>query len=135
MVSKVYYVGKINIEKYKGITDKKIITEDVIITDNRIDHIIERRGIDFYNEYKDKFPEILIDPDYIFKDKKTDSAIVCKSFYDGETNVNIVLRLAVEDDDPNYKNSIITAIKENNKRFAQRLRNNTPVYQAVDNNE
>lgn len=31
-------------------------------------------------------------------------------------------------DDPKRQNSIITAILENNKRFAQRLRNNQPLY-------
>ena len=31
-------------------------------------------------------------------------------------------------DNPEYKNSIITAIGESEKRFAQRLRNNTALY-------
>ena len=43
----------------------------------------------------------------------------------------MVLRLAVEGENPAYKNSIITAIKENDKRFTQRLRNNQPVYQKL----
>jgi hypothetical protein len=47
----------------------------------------------------------------------------------------LVLRLAVEGDNFDYKNSIITAIKENEKRFAQRLRNNTPIYKKVDKQE
>lgn len=46
----------------------------------------------------------------------------------------MVLRLAVEGENQEYKNSIITAIKENDKRFLQRLRNNEPVYK-IDKKE
>ena len=49
--------------------------------------------------------------------------------------MNLVLRLVVEGDDPTFKNSIITAVGENEKRFAQRLRNNDPIYKKVDTNE
>lgn len=43
-VTDVHSVGKIDVEKYQGITDKRILTNEVIITDNRIEHIIQRRG-------------------------------------------------------------------------------------------
>ena len=129
----MHYLGTIDIEKYIKVTDKKIITNQVIITDNRIQHIIERRGIEFYEKYAPKFMEIINDPDYIFRDKLSDTAIVCKTFvYDNGSSVNIVLRLSVEGDDPEQKNSIITAILENSKRFAQRLRNNAVVYSKFD---
>ena len=129
----VYYLGTIDIDKYIKITDKKIITDQVVITDNRIQHIIERRGRQFYEKYASKFVEIIKDPDYIFKDKSADSAIVCKTFVDDNgSSINIVIRLSVEGDDPEHKNSIITAMIENSKRFAQRLRNNTAVYSKLD---
>lgn len=128
-------IGKINIQKYQGITDKKILTDEVVLTDNRKQHIIERRGQAFYDEYSSEFSKILEDPDYIFKDKKADTALVSKSFDLNGENVNIVLRLAVEGDNPDYKNSIITAVKEGQKRFAQRLRNSAPLYKKIDNNE
>lgn len=131
----VHNVGIIDVDKYKNVTDKKILTDEVIITDNRIEHIIERRGQQFYDEFHDYFAEIIKDPDYIFKDEKVDTAVVSKTFVHKGKTVNIVLRLVVEGDDPNYKNSIITAIGENEKRFAQRLRNNTPVYRKLDKTE
>ncbi|MDE7389888.1 MAG: hypothetical protein K2M82_02985 [Lachnospiraceae bacterium] len=134
VVEDVHKIGNIDIEKFKAITDKKILTNQVIITDNRIKHIIERRGQDFYNEYGKYFSDILANPDYIFKDDKENTALVSKSFVHKGSTVNLVLRLVVEGENPEYKNSIITAIKESNKRFAQRLRNNEPVYR-VDTNE
>ncbi len=136
VANQVHYLGKIDIEKYVAVTNKRILTDQVVLTDNRIAHIIERRGQKFYDEYGEKFIQVIQDPDFIFKDKKPDTAIVSKSFVSQNGNVvNIILRLAVEGDDPNYKNSIITAISENEKRFSQRLRNSIPLYKKLDNQE
>ncbi|MCM1126858.1 MAG: PBECR2 nuclease fold domain-containing protein [Lachnospiraceae bacterium] len=123
---KVHLVGRINREIYKCITDD-ILTDEVIITDERIRHIKERRGKEFYNIYADKFIEILQSPDYIFSDK-SNTALACKEFVEDGKFVNVVLRIAVSSDNPEYKNSIITAIGENRKRFQQRMRNNNPLY-------
>ena len=116
-------------------TNKSIITDDVVLTDNRREHIIERRGQEFYDEYRPFFGEILTDPDYIFKDSRENTAFVSKCFSYKGTTVNIALKLVIEGDNPNYKNSIITAIKESKKRFEQRLRNNVPIYKKVDKTE
>lgn len=127
----MYYVGKLDLAIYSCIASD-IATDEVIITDERIQHIKERRGSEFYAEYSGFFAEIIARPDYIFRDTRKNTALVCKTFaYKGAT-VNLVLRLAVEGDDPSYKNSVITAIKENEKRFEQRLRNNEPVYRRID---
>ena len=131
----VHRVGKIDLEMYAEVATGSIMTDEVIITDNRIEHIIERRGERFYNTVKEYFSEIVSDPDYIFKDDRKNTAIASKSYVYNEKTINIVLRLAVEGDDPSYKNSIITAIGENERRFAQRLRNNNPVYKKVDKQE
>ena len=128
--TEVLKVGKIDIDKYKGIVSGQILSDEVIITDNQIEHIIERRGKQFYDEFKSCFEEIVADPDYIFKDAKENTAFVSKEYNHKGKVVNVVLRLVVEGDNPNYKNSIITAIGENKKRFAQRLRNNTPLYKT-----
>lgn len=131
----MHKVGKIDVDKYKDVSEKKIVTNEVIITDNRIQHIIDRRGQDFYDNYSRYFADIVAAPDYIFKDEHKDTALVSKTFVHNGKAVNIVLKLAVEGDDPSYKNSIITAILENKKRFAQRLRNNPPVYINLDKSE
>lgn len=120
-------VGHIDIEKYRCITDE-IVTDEVIITPERIQHIKERRGDDFLEKYEQYFSLILSDPDYIFPDDRPNTAIVCKVIGEGEEAINLILRLVVKEDDPTYKNSILTAIRENKKRFSQRLRNNTPLY-------
>lgn len=125
-VIEVHSVGKIDKEIYKCIT-ADIVTDEVIITDERIEHIIERRGKDFYEKYESEFLNILQKPDYIFQDKKN-TALVCKEFVVDDKYVNLALRLVVSTDNPEYKNSIITAVGESRKRFNQRLRNNEPLY-------
>ena len=124
--SEVHFVGKIDKNIYKCITDD-ITTDEVIITERQVRHIIDRRGEAFYNKYGDKFSEIIKDPDYIFKDDNN-TALVCKGFLSDGKYVNLVLRLVVSSDKPEYKNSIITAIGEGKKRFEQRLRNNDALY-------
>lgn len=124
---KVYKIGKIDREIYKCITED-IRTDEVIITDERIEHIRERRGDEFYARYSSLFDEILRTPDYIFREKREHTALVCKRIVEDEKYVNLVLRIAIETDNPEYKNSIITAIGESEKRFAQRLRNNIVLY-------
>ena len=124
----MHKIGNIDINKYTFI-EKRIHTNEVIITDERIRHICERRGLEFYDKYKTKFAEIIKDPDYIFKDcDRQHTILVCKRIVADQKYVNIVLRLAMETDNPKYKNSIITAIEEGDKRFKQRLRNNEPLY-------
>ena len=123
----VYKIGKSDREIYKCITED-IRTDEVIITDERIEHIRERRGDEFYARYSSLFDEILRTPDYIFREKREHTALVCKRIVEDEKYVNLVLRIAIETDNPEYKNSIITAIGESEKRFAQRLRNNIVLY-------
>ena len=123
----LYKIGKIDREIYKCITED-IRTDEVIITDERIEHIRERRGDEFYARYSSLFDEILRTPDYIFREKREHTALVCKRIVEDEKYVNLVLRIAIETDNPEYKNSIITAIGESEKRFAQRLRNNIVLY-------
>ena len=125
-------ICKIDTSIYSGVTDKHILTDEVILTPNREEHIIERRGQEFYDTYRPYFAEILTSPDYIFPDKIPDTAIVSKTYIENNKTVNVVLRLAVEGDNPSYKNSIISAIGEGEDRFEQRLRNNTPIYKRLD---
>ena len=117
-------IGKIeNLYLYEKLSDN-ILTDEVILTEKQIKHIIERRGEKFYNEYFPLFLDILNNPDYIFRDNKPSTALVSKTIASDGKNINIVLKLAVKGEHKNYKNSIITVIKENDSRFAQRLRNN-----------
>ena len=124
-------IGKLNLNNIQHCFSK-IITDEVILRVDRTEHIIERRGIDFYLDYAPLFPSIITDPDYILKDNKPNTILMCKKIIDKGKSINLVVRLAVEDDNPNYKNSIITAVAEKDKRFKQRLRNMGILFTKLD---
>ncbi len=59
----IYIVGKIDRNIYKCIANV-IITDEVIITDNQLQHILDRHP-DAYNEVINYLSEIICDPDFI----------------------------------------------------------------------
>ena len=121
-------IADIDTSKYSVITNN-IRSGTVVLTDNQITHIVKQRGQDFYDKYSPYFQEIAEDPDYIFADPNhPNTAIACKTLVIDGANVHLVIRLAVEGDDTELENSIITALYENPKRYAQRLRNKIPLY-------
>ena len=126
-------IGRIDIAIYQRVSNKAILTDEVVLTNNRMEHIKERRGLSFYETYRPFFSEIIRDPDYVFPDKRPYSVIVSKAFPKDGSIVNIIIRLVVESDNPKFKNSIITAIELGEERFEQFLRNNEPVYKKLDN--
>lgn len=125
----VQKIADIDIEKYSAAASDRIRSSEVVLTENQKEHIISRRGKAFFDQYSGFFKDIAEDPDYIFGDKAhPNTAIACKSFLVEGKNIHLVIRLAVEGDDPKLENSIITALVENDKRYAQRIRNNQPLY-------
>ena len=120
-------IGRLNVGFYKELTGLEIISDEVVLTDDRASHIMSRRGVEFYNFCLPELAGIISDPDYVFLDKHPNSVLVAKRIC--EIGINVVVRLAVEGDNPSYKNSVITVIKENNKRFEQTLRNKSLIYE------
>lgn len=120
-------IGRLNVRFYRELTGLEIISDEVVLTDDRASHIMSRRGVEFYNFCLPKLAGIISDPDYVFLDNHPNSVLVAKRIC--ESGINVVVRLAVEGDNPSYKNSVITVIKENNKRFEQTLRNKSLIYE------
>ena len=67
-VNNVHYIGKLNLEIYKCVTDD-IVTDEVIITDEQIAHIKERHPT-VYERYGKYLTEIIENPDYILEANK-----------------------------------------------------------------
>lgn len=123
----MYFIGKINREIYKCISDD-IQTEDVIITEERIQHIKERHPND-YERYCEFLKEIVEQPDYIVETNKSNTALILKEFAieNGETFKTIVW-LITSTDDAEFKNSVITFMKINKKEWARLLKNKRILY-------
>lgn len=124
----VHYITKIDVEKFKCISDK-ITTDEVIITDERIRHIQERHPNDF-ERYERFIKEILENPDYILEANKPNTAFLLKQFIEEDEQFQLILRLAVLGDPDGYKNSIITFLKVEEKRYSRYLRTKNILYKS-----
>ncbi|MGN0332777.1 MAG: phage minor capsid protein [Lachnospiraceae bacterium] len=123
----VHTIGKIDKNIYRCITED-IVTDEVIITDERIQHIKERHPND-YERYYRYLKKIVEDPDYIVKTNKPNTALILKEIVESEEKqFKTVLRLTTSKDNPEYKNSIITFMKINEKEWSRLIRNKQILY-------
>ena len=122
----VHTVGKIDREIYKCVTED-IVTDEVIITDNQIQHIKDRHPKD-YERFASYLGEIVKDPDYIIEATKPNTALILKSIKKEDEVFKTVLRLVTSTDSQDYKNSIITFMKIDEKEWNRLLRNKKILY-------
>ena len=122
----VYKIGVIDIDIYKCIT-KDIKSNEVIITEERIQHIKDRHPND-YEKYCGYMKEIVSNPDYIIEANKANTALLLKSFSEGGEQFKTILRIVTSCDNPAFKNSIITFMKINDKEWQRLLRNKKILY-------
>ncbi|MBO5282380.1 MAG: hypothetical protein J6B43_04535 [Lachnospiraceae bacterium] len=122
----MHIIGKINREIYKCITDD-ITTDEVVITDNQIQHIKDRHPND-YERFSQYFSNIVADPDYIIKANKPYTAVILKEIVDAGERFQTVLRLCTSQEPTGYKNSIITFLKIDEKRWNRYLRTKEILY-------
>ena len=122
----MYKVGTIDKEIYKCITED-IVTEEVIITEERIQHIKDRHPND-YERYCEYLTQIVESPDYIVETNKPNTALVLKEFLEGTEQFKTVVRLTTSCDNPEFKNSIITFMKINDREWSRLLRNKQILY-------
>lgn len=124
--NQVHTVGRINREIYKCITED-IVTDEVVITDNQIQHIKDRHPND-YERFSQYFGQIVAEPDYIIKANKPDTAVILKEILEGDERFQTVLRLCTSKEPEGYKNSIITFLKIDEKRWNRYLRTKEILY-------
>ena len=124
--NEVHFVGKLDKDIYKCITED-IVTDEVIITDERIRYIMERHPSD-YERYCNYLREIIEHPDYIITTNKMNTALILKLFVEEGEQFKTVLRLTTSSDNPNFKNSIITFMRINEKEWNRMIRNKETLY-------
>lgn len=122
----MHIIGKINKNIYKCVTED-ITTEEVIITDNQINHIKNRPPNDYEN-FSSYFSDILSDPDFILEANKPNTAFILKQITENDLTVQLILRLQTSQDPKGYKNSIITFLKIDIKTWNKYLRNKKILY-------
>ena len=129
-------IGKLNIELFEEIGEN-LITDEVIFTYERMNHV-ETKRVQLFNQVKEDLPNILYNPDYIYKDwNNRDNTLVLIKSLDKKSNLNVVLKIAVLNDEKHTKNSIITMIKIGKKTFNKIKRNKKEnlLFEKLDNYE
>ena len=122
----MYSIGKINQKIYKCITED-IITEEVIIIDNQIQHIKDRHP-EAYNKVLKNIQETISTLGYIIRDKHAYTGLIIKRIQTEEGFLQIVLRLCTSGDEHGYKNSVISCWKISERRLQNYLRNKEILY-------
>ena len=101
-------------------------TTEVVVTDERIAHIKERHPED-YSLFEQYGREAIFDPDMLVQDMKhVGTVFAIKKL--PETNLNVVLRLVLDTDDPNFKNSVMTFYRIRDKNLKKLLDKNPLLY-------
>ena len=99
-------IGYLDKEKYRYVNEH-LITNEVIITEERIQHIQERHPGDF-ERYVSYLKQIIEDPDYILEANKPNTAVLLKEFEQQEERFKMILRIRVESDPVGYKNFVLS---------------------------
>lgn len=127
-----------NLDKKKlGIYEKKIITEEVILTDERLYEHILLFHEEEYKQLRRYIKNIIEDPDYIVEDNRhEDTMIYLKQIEEISKNGRVVIKLALGKDEEHSKNSIITLMKLNKRTWNQTIRNRGKIiWKKVDKSE
>lgn len=121
----VQFLCRIDRRIYSCVTED-ITTDEVVITNERIEHIKDHHPKD-YEQYLMYIKQILQEPDYILENEPN-TALVLKEFKEDDRRFRLVLRLKTSTDNPEHKNSVLTFMKTNEKKWGQNLRNKKILY-------
>lgn len=101
-------------------------TTEVVVTDERIAHIKERHPED-YLLFEQYGRESILSPDILIQDIKNVGAVFAvKKLPD--TNLNVVLRLVLDTDNPDFKNSVMTFYRIREKNLKKLMEKNPVLY-------
>ncbi len=131
------YVGKLDsskIGKYKN----SIISEDLILTYERLNNHIYKYHKKEYDEIKLYLGNIIKNPDYVVEDNRNiNTLIFLQHISEINKKARIVVKLATNKNDKIYnKNSIITLMRQRDKSWEQTLKNRGKIiYPNLDKSE
>ena len=117
------YITKLD-KKKLGEYEKRLITEDVILTEERLYEHILLFHEEEYKQLRPYIKNIIENPDYIVEDNRhMDTMIYLKQVKEIEKNGRVVIKLALGQDKEHNKNSIITMMKLNKRTWKQTIKN------------
>lgn len=121
------YIGRLDKEKLGKYKDK-IVTEYVILTDERKLHIYENHNKD-YDVILNNLSKVVLNPSEILEDLKNKDILF---FIDklGKNNLNVVIKLNTTNNKKYPRNSIMTAWIIRNKNLRKLVEKNKSIYKT-----
>ena len=124
-VAEVISLCKINLQIFAG-KFGRILTDEVIITNERIEHIKTHHPEDF-GLFQLYGKDCVQYPDLVLTDKKNFGTVfMIKKLSD--INLNIVLRLVLENEDNRLKNSVMTFWRIRERNLKKLIKRNEILY-------
>lgn len=121
------YIGKLDKEKL-GKYRNKIKTDDVILTEERIEHIYSNHPKD-YKRIIDNIKRVVLNPREILEDNKNIDTIFFIDKLD-KSNLNVIVKLNTTNDEKHPQNSIMTAWIIRDSNLKKLRQNNKTIYKS-----
>lgn len=120
------YVGKLDKSIYRCITGD-IISDEVIITDERMEHIKVRHP--GHLEKVMPFLAVAVEaPDYILEDVNPHTGLVLKQVEENGLRFQVILRIQTPADHSGFQNSVISAWVISERRWNNYVRSRKILY-------
>lgn len=124
------YIGKLN-KKLLNIYNLKVISEDVILTNERKSHIKSRHP-EIYNDVMGNIRDILYQPDYILEDRKNeDTVLLVKKLELSISSYIVVVKLNTNEEQTQKHNSILTFWKIRDRNLKKQLETQRVIYKKI----
>lgn len=104
----------------------KLQTDEIILTYERMKHIKKRHPQD-WQLFRKYINENIQDPDLIITDEKHEGTIYMIKM-GTDMNINVVVRIALESDGSNLKNSVMTFYRIREKNMNKLIEKNRLLY-------
>lgn len=105
------------------------IDQTVVLSDERIGHIMERHP-GAYEQYGQYVSQTIEQPDYILEDMKNANTAAFIRHVEG-TNLNVIIKLAIKDNEAKMKSSVITLYPMSDKRLRRLINKSKVVYKSA----
>ena len=102
----MYYIGKIDLNKI-GKYKNKVVTDEVVLTDERKRHILNNHVNDYEKIIKN-ISRVILNPREILEDHKNNNTLLFVDKLE-QNNLNVIIKLSTINNDKHPKNSVMTA--------------------------
>lgn len=128
-VQPIENLGKLNLELLKN-RFLNLKTDEIIVTNERIKHI-KQRHMEDYELFLIYGKKCVQQPDIILKDEKNLGTIFMIKRI-SETNLNVIVRLALNSDKEGLKNSVMTFYRVRDKNLKKLMGKHEILYNCTE---